>query len=94
MKYLLASALFVFFFQANAQRILHITKFKVVLHADSITVREGFSLLSTLTPKTKFFYELWVVKEGKKYYRPYISAMRKDRAFLVEKGKKMEKIDL
>lgn len=94
MKYFLATALLMFCLNANAQRILHITKFKVVLQADSMSVREAFSLLSTLTPKTKFFYELWVVKEGKKYYRPYISAMRKSRAFLVEKGKRMEKIDI
>jgi len=94
MKQFLAAALLLFCLQANAQKILHLTKYKVVLQADTMSVREAFNLLSILTPKTKFFYELWVVKEGKKYYRPYISAMRKSRAFLVERGKRMEKIDL
>ena len=93
MKSFLVIAIVLFSFQVSAQKILHISKFKVVLQADSITVREAFNLLSTVTPRTKLFYELWVIKEGKKYYRPYISSMRKGRAFFVEKGKRMEKVD-
>jgi hypothetical protein len=94
MKYLLALVLIAFSYQLDAQKIMKITRFKVVLRADSISVREAFSLLSTVTPRSKLFYELWVIKEGKRYYRPYISSMRKNRAYLVEKGKRMEKTDI
>jgi hypothetical protein len=80
--------------QVSAQKILKITKFRVVMEADSISVRQAFSLLSNATPRTKLFYEFWVIKDGKKYYRPYVSSMRRSRAFLVQKNKRMEKVQI
>lgn len=94
MKTVLIFLLFLVSFEICAQRIVKITKFRVIIEADSITVRQAFSLLRAVTPATKLFYEFWVIKGGKKYYRPYISSLRRNRAFLVEKGKRMEKVQI
>lgn len=94
MRQLIILLLIVVGSHASAQRIIKITKFRAVMEADSISVRQAFGLLSNATPRTKLFYEFWVIKDGKKYYRPYVSSMRRNRAFLVEKNKRMEKVQI
>jgi hypothetical protein len=84
---------------ANAQKVSVIDN-TVTLQADSsLTVQQAFLLAKaytpswTLLPVRKYGYELYVVKDGNTYYRPYVPVMRKNRAWLVT-GKQKDKVKI
>jgi len=83
--------------QANAQKATIVDN-TITLQADSsLTVQQAFMVVKSQTPSwillpgRKFGFELYVVKDGNTYYKPYIPVMRKNRAWLVS-GKQREKV--
>jgi hypothetical protein len=99
MKQFVAILLFAGCVHANAQKVTVIDN-TVTLQADSsLTVHQAFLLAKlytpswTLLPVRKYGYELYVVKDGNTYYRPYVPVMRKNRAWLVT-GKQRDKVKI
>lgn len=85
--------------RANAQNVAVIDN-TVTMQADSsLTIQQAFLLVKahtpswTLLPVRRYGYELYVVKDGNTYYRPYIPVMRKNRAWLVN-GKQRDKVKI
>ena len=79
-------------FQANAQRIIKATNYIVVMDADSISLKKAFNTLKFATPISRFYCEFHVYKDGKKYMRSYLSLLPKNRVYLIEKGKRWQKV--
>ena len=79
-------------FQANAQRIIKATNYMVVMSADTISLKQAFESLKVATPVSRFYCEFYVLKDGKKYMRPYFSLMPKNRVYLIEDGKRWQKV--
>ena len=79
-------------FQANAQRIVKATNFMVVMRADAMSLKQAFESLKVATPISRFYCEFYVLKDGKKYMRPYFSLMPKNRVYLIEDGKRWQKV--
>ena len=99
MKQLIAIFILAACVSAHAQKVTVIDN-TVTLQADSsLTVQEAFLLAKAYTPSwallpaRKYGYELYVVKDGNTYYRPYIPVMRKNRAWLV-KDKQKDKVKI
>jgi hypothetical protein len=79
-------------YQAMSQKLISRTKFKVTIEARELTLSEAFRLLKSLTPISNFYCEFYVLKEGKKYMRSYLSFMPRNQAYLIEKGKRWRKV--
>jgi hypothetical protein len=99
MKELIAIFILTASVHANAQKVI-VSDNTVTLQADSsLTVQQAFLLAKaytpswTLLPVRKYGYELYVVKDGNTFYRPYIPVMRKNRAWLVT-GKQRDKVKI
>jgi hypothetical protein len=99
MKKLLVVLLVAASLQAKAQKVTVVDNM-ITLEADSsVTIQQAFMLAKSYTPTwmlmpvRKYAYELYVVKDGNTYYRPYIPLMRKDRAWLVT-GKQKDKVKI
>jgi hypothetical protein len=99
MKKLVAILMVAACVRSNAQQVTVIDN-TVTLQADSsLTVQQAFLLAKsytpswTLLPVRKYGYELYVVKDGNTYYRPYVPVMRKNRAWLVT-GKQRDKVKI
>jgi hypothetical protein len=76
---------------------IDISKFRVTMEAGDLTLNQAFNAIKysapvwKLFPASKFFYELYVIKDGKTYYKPYLPFMRRNRAYLVT-GSRFKKI--
>lgn len=79
-------------YQAMSQKLISRTKYKVVIEARELTLSEAFRLLTAVTPISNFYCEFYVMKEGKKYMRSYLSLMPRNQAYLIEKGKRWKKV--
>jgi hypothetical protein len=79
-------------YQAMSQKLISRTKFKITIEARELTLSEAFRLLKSITPVSNFYCEFYVMKEGKKYMRSYLSFMPRNQAYLVEKGKRWKKV--
>jgi hypothetical protein len=79
-------------FEASAQRIIKATNYIVVMDADSISLKDAFNTLKFATPISRFYCEFHVYKDGKKYMRSYLSLLPKNRVYLIEKGKRWQKV--
>lgn len=78
--------------EASAQRIIKATNYIVVMNADSMSLRDAFNTLKVATPISRFYCEFHVYKNGKKYMRSFLSLLPKNRVYLIEKGKRWQKI--
>lgn len=99
MKKLIVILIFAVCVRAHAQQVTIIDN-TVTLQADSsLTIQQAFIVVKSYTPSwillpvRKYGYELYVVKDGNTYYKPYIPIMRKNRAWLVT-GKQMDKVKI
>jgi hypothetical protein len=81
-------------YQAMSQKLISRNKFKVTLEARELTLPEAFQLLQSVTPLTNFYCEFYVIKEGKKYMRSYLTFLRKNQAYLIEEGKRWKKVTI
>jgi hypothetical protein len=79
-------------FHANAQRIIKATNYIVVMNADSISLREAFNTLKFATPISRFYCEFHVYKNGKRYMRSYLSLLPRNQVYLIEKGKRWQRV--
>jgi hypothetical protein len=94
MKHLFVIAFVMLSYQAISQKLISRNKFKVTIEARDLTLSEAFRLLHNVTPVTNFYCEFYVIKEGKKYMRSYLTFMRKNQAYLIEKGKRWKKVSI
>ena len=81
-------------YQAMSQKLISRNKFMVTIEARELSLPEAFRLLYSVTPITNFYCEFYVIKEGKKYMRSYLTFMRKNQAYLIEKGKRWKKVNI
>lgn len=50
------------------------------------SLKDAFAMLRMMTPGEMFHYDMYIVKNGVTYYRPGLTLMRRNRAFLVKDG--------
>lgn len=65
----------------------------IYLKADTMTVKQGFELLDRLCKGNMWYWDRWVIKEGKTYHKFGITFNKRKKTYLVQ-GHKLVRVEI